>query len=95
VVTVVRIEGKSTVYPTTCYVCKVKECLKGKVEKDTIIFDRAERLLMTFFNGTVRPNHDYVVLLGDSESGTVYVPATPKLNVFDISHYDAIKARLS
>ncbi len=67
----------------------------GNIAQIKIIADRAERLLMTFFNGTVRPNHDYVVLLGDSESGTVYVPATPKLNVFDISHYDAIKARLS
>ena len=95
VVTVLRIEGKSTVYPTTCYVCKIKECLKGKVEEATIIADRSERLLMTFFNGTVRPNHDYVVLLGDSASGTIYTPAAPKLSVFDISHYDAIKALIA
>ena len=51
--------------------------------------------MMTFFNGTVRLNHDYVVLLGDSESGTIYAPAAPKLSVFDLSHYDEIKALIA
>ena len=67
----------------------------GNIAQIKIIADRAERLLMTFFNGTVRPNHDYVVLLGDSESGTIYVPAAPKLSVFDLSHYDEIKALIA
>lgn len=95
VVTVESIFAKSPESPpTTDYVCKVKECLKGKVE-ETLIINGAARIVITLFNGTVRLNHDYVVLLGASKSGTVYVPASPKLNVFDISHYDAIKARLS
>ena len=95
VVTVERIEGKSTVYPTTCYVCKVKECLKGKVE-ETLIINGAARIVITLFNGTVRLNHDYVVLLWCADQNSpIYGPAAPKLNVFDISHYDAIKARLS
>ena len=95
VVTVESIFAEIPARPTKSYVCKVKECLKGKVEEQTIIVNGAERIVITLFNGTVRLNHDYVVLLGDSESGTIYTPAAPKLSVFDISHYDAIKALIA
>ena len=95
VVTVESIFAKSPESPTTAYVCKVKECLKGKVE-ETLIINGAARIVVTLFNGTVRLNHDYVVLLWCADQNSpIYGPAAPKLNVFDISHYDAIKARLS
>jgi hypothetical protein len=95
VVTVESIYAKSPESPTTAYVCKVKECLKGKVE-ETLIINGAARIVITLFNGTVRLNHDYVVLLWCADQNSpIYGPAAPKLNVFDISHYDAIKARLS
>ncbi len=77
--------GRSHVYPTTVYYCIVKDCLKGNHVENS-------EIKINFFNDTVRPNNDYIILLKHTEDGSVvYALSSPDMSVFDISRIDEIK----
>ena len=84
VVTVKEIYSKSTILPVETYVCDVKKCIKGSPEDNG-------QIMITFFNGTVEPGKDYVVLTGYAkETAPIYVLSSKSLSVLEATEADMI-----
>ena len=84
IVTIKDLYSKSTILPVETYVCDILSCIKGAPESEG-------QIMITFFNKTVEPGKNYVVLTGDAkESAPVYVLSSKYLSVFEAEKAEMI-----
>ena len=86
IVTIKDLYSKSTILPVETYVCDILSCIKGTPESEG-------QIMITFFNKTVEPGKNYVVLTGDAKkTAPIYVLSSKCLSVFEAEEVEMIRS---